>query len=142
MVSISKRGRLKLIRGAYGLTTILGMTLMTGLGHAGPFDYIHLADQVRSTPPPSPLPPAPSAASVPAAPTAPKHWVASQFLPGTGRWISTIDNFDGLVGGANVQGTGKDNQGNTFDWEVDVRAMQGVYIGRDGLSHRGTFGMT
>jgi hypothetical protein len=142
MVSSAKRGRRRLTRAAGALATLLGMPLMTGLSYAGPFDYIHLADQLRAAPPSAPLPPAPSAASVPAAPAAPKHWVASQFLPGPGRWISTVDNFDGLVGVANIQGTGKDDKGNTFDWEVDVRAMQGVYIGRDGLSHRGTFGMT
>jgi hypothetical protein len=75
-------------------------------------------------------------------PAVPKHWVASQFLPGPGRWISTVDNFDGLVGLANVQGTGKDNKGNTLNWEVDVRVMQGVYIGQNGVASRGTFAFT
>ena len=77
-----------------------------------------------------------------APPAVPKHFVASQFLPGPGRWISTVDNFDGLVGVANVQGTGKDNNGNTLDWEVDVRVMQGVYIGQNGRASRGTFSFT
>jgi hypothetical protein len=72
----------------------------------------------------------------------PKHFVASQFLPGPGRWISTVDNFDGLVGLANVQGTGKDNKGNTLNWEVDIRVMQGVYIGQNGVASRGTFSFT
>jgi hypothetical protein len=85
---------------------------------------------------------APAAAPVTAPAAVPKHFVASQFLPGPGRWISTVDNFDGLVGMANIQGTGKDNKGNTLDWEVDVRVMQGIYIGQNGRANRATFCFT
>ena len=75
-------------------------------------------------------------------PAAPKLFVPQEFLPGPGRWISTVDNFNGLVAGANIQGTGKDDKGNVYDWEVDVRVMQGNYIDRDANSHRGTFCFT
>ncbi len=70
----------------------------------------------------------------------PKKFTFSEFGPGVGRFISTVDNFAGLVGVANIQGTGKDNKGTTLTWEVDVRAIQGVYVDVGGETHRGTFG--
>jgi len=62
--------------------------------------------------------------------------------PGVGRHISTVDNFSGIVGVALIQGTGKDNTGNTLEFELDVRAMQGVYLDQNGTSQRGTFCFT
>jgi hypothetical protein len=52
---------------------------------------------------------------------------------------SSIDDFNGFVGVAHVQGTGMDNNGNPLLWDVDIRFMQGVYQGVDGNLHRGTF---
>jgi hypothetical protein len=58
---------------------------------------------------------------------------------------SSITDFHGSIGMAQVQGTGTGThtdtghqQGLTFD--TDMRFMQGVYIGVDGQKHRGTFG--
>lgn len=57
---------------------------------------------------------------------------------------SSIGDFDGLVGVAQVQGTGKATNPNgtteklTFD--TDMRFMSGHYIGMDGHVHKGTFG--
>jgi hypothetical protein len=62
--------------------------------------------------------------------------------PGVGRAIGVVDNFTGNVAGALIQGTGKDNKGNTLQFEVDVRLMQGIYMGRDGSTYRGTFCFT
>ena len=72
----------------------------------------------------------------------PKDFIAlaPHFLPGVGRSISTVDNFAGIGAVANIQGTGKDNKGNTLTWEVDVRAIQGVYVNPDGCTLHGTFG--
>jgi hypothetical protein len=76
-----------------------------------------------------------------APPVVPKNTAQfAEWGPGAGRFISTVDNFAGIVAVANVQGTGKDNAGNTLLWEVDVRAIQGVYVAADGETHRGTFG--
>jgi hypothetical protein len=50
-----------------------------------------------------------------------------------------ITNFIGVYAGARVQGTGTDNSGNTLLWDADLRLMQGVYQGRDGELHVGTF---
>jgi hypothetical protein len=58
---------------------------------------------------------------------------------------SSITDFHGSIGMAQVQGTGTGThtdtghqQGLTFD--TDMRFMQGVYIGVDGKKHQGTFG--
>ena len=53
---------------------------------------------------------------------------------------SSITNFNGFVGVADVQGTGVDNGGNTLLFDTDMRFMSGVYAGVDGAVHKGTFG--
>ena len=80
----------------------------------------------------------PSAFSGP--PAAPKP--LTDFLPRVGHSISTVDDFTGNVAVALIQGTGKDNKGTTIDFELDVRAMQGNYIDRNGSAQRGTFAFT
>jgi hypothetical protein len=57
----------------------------------------------------------------------------------TGGEPSTITDFNGFIGVANVEGTGTDNNGNSLLWEADLRFMQGVYVGVDGNVHKGTF---
>jgi hypothetical protein len=49
---------------------------------------------------------------------------------------STIYDFNGFVGATEIQGTG--TGGLLFD--VDMRFMQGVYVGVDGRVHQDTFG--
>jgi hypothetical protein len=61
---------------------------------------------------------------------------------GVGRGISTVDNFTGVVAIALIQGTGKDDKGNILEFECDVRVMQGIFVGRDTLTYRGTFSHT
>ena len=65
-----------------------------------------------------------------------------ELAPRIGHSISSVDNFTGLVAVAVIQGTGKDNAGNTIDFELDVRAMQGNYLDRNGNSQHGTFSFT
>jgi hypothetical protein len=52
---------------------------------------------------------------------------------------STINDFNGFVGVAHLQGTGTDGSGNALTWDVDLRFMQGVYQGVDGNIHKATF---
>lgn len=57
---------------------------------------------------------------------------------------SSIFDFDGAIGYAVVDGTGvgRDTTSGAetvYDYEVDLRFMQGRYIGRDGRHHHGTF---
>ena len=64
--------------------------------------------------------------------------------PGPGAENSTIFDFHGSIGAAEVQGTGtgtNTNNGTTSSllFDTDMRFMQGVYIGIDGERHTGTF---
>ena len=66
------------------------------------------------------------------------------FLPGHGAEPSTITDFNGFIGIAEIQGngTGTDSHGATTSllFDTDTRFMKGVYVGVDGKKHRGTFG--
>jgi hypothetical protein len=67
------------------------------------------------------------------------------FLPAFGIEPSLITDFNGVVGLANAKGTGTGTDTTTgvstpgLPFDVDVRFMTGVYIGRDGRTHQGTF---
>lgn len=52
---------------------------------------------------------------------------------------STITDFNGVVGVADLDGTGKDGDGTELLWGADVRFMKGVFVGEDGEEHYGTF---
>jgi hypothetical protein len=58
----------------------------------------------------------------------------------------TITDFDGVVGAAIVDGTGRGRGNRTHGnrdllFEVDLRFMQGTYRGIDGRAHFGTFAL-
>lgn len=57
---------------------------------------------------------------------------------------SSITDFKGFVGVADVQGTGTarnpDGSVETLLFDTDMRFMQGTYVGLDGEVHQGTFG--
>ena len=57
---------------------------------------------------------------------------------------STITDFNGFVGVAQVQGTGTatnpDHSTETLLFDTDMRFMKGVYVGQDERVHQGTFG--
>jgi hypothetical protein len=57
---------------------------------------------------------------------------------------SSITDFNGFVGVAEVQGTGTgtnpDGTTETLLFDTDMRFMSGVYVGQDGRVHKGTFG--
>jgi len=57
---------------------------------------------------------------------------------------SSINDFNGFVGVADVQGTGTgtnpDGSTETLLFDTDMRFMSGVYVGTDGAVHHGTFG--
>jgi hypothetical protein len=67
------------------------------------------------------------------------------FLPGPVNEPSTITDFHGFVGVAEIQGSGtgtntRTGEKRTLLFDVDVRFMKGTYIGLDGQTHTGTFG--
>ncbi len=57
---------------------------------------------------------------------------------------SSITDFNGSVGVADVQGAGiatnPDGSTETLLFDTDVRFMSGIYVGMDGAVHKGTFG--
>jgi hypothetical protein len=57
---------------------------------------------------------------------------------------SSITDFKGFVGAADVQGTGTgrnpDGSVETLLFDTDMRFMQGTYVGLDGAVHQATFG--
>jgi hypothetical protein len=57
---------------------------------------------------------------------------------------SSIGDFNGFVGVADVRGTGTatnpDGSKETLLFDTDMRIMSGVYVGVDGAVHKGTFG--
>ena len=57
---------------------------------------------------------------------------------------SSITDFKGFVGVADVRGTGiarkPDGSVEKLLFDTDMRFMKGVYVGQDGAVHRGTFG--
>ena len=68
------------------------------------------------------------------------------FLPGHGAEPSTITDFHGSIGAAEIQGTGTATHTDTgttssLVFDVDMRFMQGVYIGVDNETHNGTFAL-
>jgi len=58
---------------------------------------------------------------------------------------SSIWDFNGFVGVAQVQGTGtatseEEDSEEQLLFDTDMRFMSGVYVGQDGKVHKGTFG--
>jgi hypothetical protein len=66
------------------------------------------------------------------------------FGPGVDLDPSSITDFKGLAGVAQVQGTETARNPNgsveTLLFDTDMRFMKGVYVGKDGAVHRGAFG--
>ena len=63
---------------------------------------------------------------------------------GAGLDPSSITDFNGFVGVADVQGTGTatnpDGSTETLLYDTDMRFMTGTYRGKDGQVYKGTFG--
>ncbi len=61
-------------------------------------------------------------------------------LPAPGVELSTITDFDGILGVADLDGVGVGSDGPGLTFNVDMRFMQGKFIATDGQLHQGTFG--
>jgi hypothetical protein len=62
------------------------------------------------------------------------------FLPAIGFEMSTITDFNGVVGGSETRGTAQGTDQSKWYFDCDMRFMQGVYVGLDGRVHNGSFG--
>jgi hypothetical protein len=60
--------------------------------------------------------------------------------PQLGFEMSTITDFSGVVGAAEIQGAARGSDGSSYDFDTDMRFMQGTYVGLDGRVQNGSFG--
>src|SRR3954451_75107 len=63
--------------------------------------------------------------------------------PGIGFEMSTITDFRGVVGGAEIRGTAKGSDGSSYGFDVDMRFMKGDFLANDRYDrrvHHGVFG--
>ena len=66
------------------------------------------------------------------------------YLPGTAPELSTIGDFNGVLGATEILGSWSGGgvtppPDTPLVFDADVRFMAGEYIGRDGTNHQGTF---
>jgi hypothetical protein len=60
--------------------------------------------------------------------------------PSVGYEMSSITDFNGVIGGSETQGTAQGSDGTTYSFDCDMRFMRGAYVGVDGRLHNGSFG--
>ena len=60
--------------------------------------------------------------------------------PQLGFEMSTITDFSGVVGASEIQGKAHGSDGSSYDFDTDMRFMQGTYVGLDGQLRKGSFG--
>ena len=53
--------------------------------------------------------------------------------------MSTIGDFNGTVGAAEIQGTAHGSDGTTYTFDTDMRFMQGTYVDTAGNVQHGSF---
>ena len=62
--------------------------------------------------------------------------------PGLGPQLemATITDFKGVIGASEIRGTARGSDGSTWDFDTDMRFMQGTYVDRNGQVRKGSFG--
>jgi hypothetical protein len=60
--------------------------------------------------------------------------------PGIGLEMSSITDFNGVIGGSETRGTAHGSDGTTYSFDCDMRFMRGVYLALDGRLRNGSFG--
>ena len=53
--------------------------------------------------------------------------------------MSTIGDFDGTLGAAEIQGTARGSDGTTYVFDTDMRFMEGTYVDTGGNTQHGSF---
>jgi hypothetical protein len=61
-------------------------------------------------------------------------------VPSVGFEMSTITDFNGVIGASETQGTAQGSDGSQYSFDCDMRFMRGAYVGLDGRMHNGSFG--
>ena len=62
--------------------------------------------------------------------------------PGLGPQLemATITDFNGVIGASEIRGTARGSDGSTWDFDTDMRFMQGTYVDANGQVRKGSFG--
>ena len=62
--------------------------------------------------------------------------------PGLGPQLemATITDFKGVIGASEIRGSARGSDGSTWDFDTDMRFMQGTYVDRSGQERKGSFG--
>ena len=60
--------------------------------------------------------------------------------PSVGSEMSTITDFNGVIGASETQGAAHGSDGSQWSFDCDMRFMRGVYVGDDGRNHNASFG--
>jgi hypothetical protein len=60
--------------------------------------------------------------------------------PGIGFEMSTITDFNGVLGASEIRGTAHDGDGAVWGFDTDMRFMRGVYVDTTGQVREGSFG--
>jgi hypothetical protein len=60
--------------------------------------------------------------------------------PALGFEMSTITDFIGVVGAADMQGTATGSDGSSYTFDTDMRFMKGLFVDDDGRLREGAFG--
>lgn len=126
--------RRQFLSGALGATAT-GAVLGSGILSATPAFADSGSGDPGSADPGSVVPPTP----IPGGEFGTRH-----FLPGRGKEVTTINDFNGVVGLAQLigTGTGTANGATTrLNFSVDNRFLVGEYAGVDGAQHRASFGV-
>ena len=59
---------------------------------------------------------------------------------GPGLEMATITDFHGVIGASEIRGTARGSDGSSWDFDTDMRFMQGDYVDRNGQVRKGSFG--
>jgi len=54
--------------------------------------------------------------------------------------MATITDFKGVIGASEIRGTARASDGSTWDFDTDMRFMQGTYVDSSGAVRKGSFG--
>lgn len=62
--------------------------------------------------------------------------------PGLGPQLemATITDFKGVIGASEIRGTARGSDGSTWDFDTDMRFMEGTYVDSNGDVRKGSFG--
>ena len=91
----------------------------------------------KTTSAPKPIPGGLSLATFAPVPVNPDVHVLPPYPPFE---MSTITDFNGTVAATEIQGTASGSDGSSWYFDVDMRFMDGEYVGEDANHHHGTFG--